>query len=98
MLKENQKKFLRGRGHDLKPVVLVGNAGLTAAVIREINGALTAHELIKVKLRVGDRDERDIAIATLLEQSGAELVQRVGNTALLFRRNDEKPRIELPRA
>jgi Predicted RNA-binding protein containing KH domain, possibly ribosomal protein len=50
-----------------------------------------------VKVSVGDRDERDAVIDTLLAQTGAELVQRIGNMAVLFRRNPEKPKIELPR-
>ena len=96
MLTEIQKKHLRGLGHKLKPVVLVGNAGLTSAVVREIGCALDAHELTKVRVRCGDRDERDAAIASLCDQTGAELVQRIGNVALIYRANPDQPRIRLP--
>ena len=83
---ERQKKRLRGRGHALKAVVLIGAAGLTPAVNAEIDLALEAHELIKVKVRTGDRDERDAAIRKICSDNGAELIQRVGNTALLYRK------------
>ena len=96
MLTESQKKYLRGRGHQLKPVVHVGNAGLSAAVLREIAGALEHHELIKVRVRIGDRNARDTAIESMIEQTGAVLIQRVGHTALIYRPHPEKPRIALP--
>ncbi len=96
VLTEIQKKYLRGLGHRLKPVVLVGNAGLTGAVVREIGFALDTHELTKVRVRTGDRGARDAAIASLCEQTGAALVQRIGNTALIYRANPDQPRISLP--
>lgn len=93
---ETQKKHLRSLGHKLRPVVLVGNAGLSEGVINETGHALLAHELIKVKVRVGDRAARDAAIAELCERNDAVLVQRIGNTALIYRPNPDKPRISLP--
>lgn len=95
-INEAQKKHLRALGHKLKPVVLVGNAGLSEAVIAETNEALRAHELIKVKVRVGGRDERDAAVARLCERTGATLVQRIGNTAIVYRPDPDAPRINLP--
>ena len=96
-LSESQKKHLRGLGHELKPVVMVGDAGLTDAVRAEFESSLDHHELIKVRVRVGDRAERDRIIASLCESTNAELVQRTGNMALLYRENPEKKRIPLPR-
>jgi RNA-binding protein len=96
-LSESQKKYLRGLGHGLKPVVMVGDSGLTEAVMSEFNGSLEHHELIKVRVKVGDRAERDRVIAQLCTSANAELVQRIGNMALLFRENPEKRRIRLPR-
>jgi RNA-binding protein len=96
-LSESQKKFLRGLGHGLKPVVMVGDAGLSEAVMAEFNSCLEHHELIKVRVKVGDRAERDRIITTLCDTGDAELVQRIGNMALLFRENPEKKRIQLPR-
>ena len=97
-LSESQKKFLRGLGHGLKPVVMIGDAGLTDGVRAEFESSLEHHELIKVRVKVGDRDERDRIIMALCDSGSAELVQRIGNMALLFRENPEKKkRIQLPR-
>lgn len=97
-LTETQKKFLRGRGHALSPVVIVGDAGLTPAVLAELESALAHHELLKVKLRTGDRDLRDEYIARICSGLEAELVQRIGYVALLYRRNPDKQKIQLPKA
>ncbi len=91
-----QKKYLRSLGHDLKPVLMVGNAGVTEAVVREAMVALGAHELVKVRVRVGEREARDAAIESLVEATGATLVQRIGHTAVLYRRHPERPGIILP--
>jgi RNA-binding protein len=96
MLSESQKKYLRGLGHSLKPVVMVGDSGLTEAVLSEFNSCLEHHELIKVRVKVGDREERDRIITKLCDSGQAELVQRIGNMALLYRENPEKKRIRLP--
>lgn len=96
-MSEHQKKHLRGLGHKLKPVIMVGDAGLSESVLEEYERTLEHHELIKVKVRVGDRAARDSIIAELCDKSGAELVQRIGNTALLFRANPEEPRVLLPK-
>lgn len=96
MLTESQKKYLRGLGHGLKPLIMVGDAGLSDAVRAEYESTLSHHELIKVSVRVGDRKSRDAIIADLCESSGAVLVQRVGNMALLYRENPEKKKIVIP--
>lgn len=96
-LTETQKKHLRGLAHTRRPVVIVGQQGLKETVFEELEAALTYHELVKIKISVGDREARDQVLEELRRRSGAELVQRVGNTAVLFRRNPDKPRIELPR-
>lgn len=100
-LNEQQKKFLRGLGHQRKPLIIVGDAGLTESLMAEFESTLSHHELIKVRVRVGDRDARDAIITQLCERSGAVLVQRIGNVALLYRPNlKKKPdkRIRLPAA
>jgi len=96
-LSEKQKRHLRGLGHSLKPVVMMGNAGLTEAVLAELSRALNDHELIKVRVRFGDRKVRDEAIARLCAESGAMLIKRIGNIALVYRPNPEKQTIVLPR-
>ncbi len=95
-LEKHQLRHLRGLAHSLKPTVMVGQHGLRDAVIDELDTTLTAHELVKVKVSVGDRQARDAAIAILVERTGAELIQRIGNMAVLFRRNQKKPKIHLP--
>lgn len=95
-LSKPQEKFLRGLGHHLKPVIVVGDAGLSDAVVKEFESTINHHELIKVRIRTGDRDGRDEIIAKLCDDK-TSLVTRIGNVALLFRRNTEKPRVNLPR-
>lgn len=94
-LSESQKKFLRGLGHKLKPVVSVGGAGVSDGLLREFDSTIAHHELIKVRVRAGAREQRDAAIEELCRRSGAELVARIGNVALLYRRNPDDPKIEL---
>jgi RNA-binding protein len=85
---------LRAIGHRLKPLVTVAGNGLSDGVRGELERALDDHELIKVKLAVGSREARDAVLEELLETHGAELVQRVGNTALIMRRSaDPNPRL-----
>ena len=95
-LSESQKKYLRGLGHDRKPLIMVGDAGLSESLLVEFESTLAHHELIKVRVRVGDRNARDAIIGEMCEKSGAALVQRVGNMALLYRENPEKKKIVLP--
>ncbi len=95
-LTERQRKYLRRLAHHMKPVVQVGNSGLTDALVAELNNCLTRHELIKVKVHVGNRDLRDETIDELSRITGAEIIQRVGNTASLFRPRPVDPGITLP--
>jgi RNA-binding protein len=95
-LSEKQKKHLRRLAHPLSPVVMLGNAGLTAGVVKELERALTDHELVKVSARVGDRDARDAALDDLAKQTQSEIVQRIGNVAIFYRRSSELPKILLP--
>jgi RNA-binding protein len=99
MLSESQKKHLRGLGHQLKPVIMVGESGMSATLLAEFEATLTHHELIKVSVRVGDRQMRDSLIGELCTTAGAELVQRIGNMALVYRANPKKKknRILIPK-
>jgi len=96
MLTDAQKKHLRRLGQDCKSIVLVGKGGLGDALISELDQALTDHELVKIRARVGDREERDSVLAELALATRAELVQRIGHVALFYRANLEKQRIMLP--
>ena len=95
-LTEKQKKHLRGLAHAREPVVLIGQAGLSAAITGELETALGAHELVKVRARVGDRDQRDEIFAELAKQTQSELVQRIGNVGVFYRARKDSPRIILP--
>jgi RNA-binding protein len=95
-LSVRQKKHLRRLGHDLKPVVMTGAAGVSPALLAELDGALEHHELVKVRVRTGDRAARDGMISELCEETRAELVQRIGHIALLYRPRPEDPAITLP--
>lgn len=95
-LNDKQKKYLRGLAHDLKPVVHVGNSGVTPGVTAELDQNLEHHELVKIKLRVGGREARDAAIDHVIGESHAELIGRIGNVAILYRRSKDKPIIALP--
>ena len=83
------KKYLRSLGHQLKPVVTVAGNGLTESVLAELDRALADHELIKVKLAVGDRDAKKATISEICLQSKAELIQSIGHMILLYRKADK---------
>jgi RNA-binding protein len=84
-----EKKKLKAQAHPLNPVVMIGQAGLTPAVINEINLALDAHELIKVKIRA-ERDDRNVIREQICSETEAELVQSIGQIAVLYRKNPKK--------
>jgi RNA-binding protein len=90
-----QKRHLRGLGQQIRPVVMVGQHGLRDTVIAEIEQALDAHELVKVKI-AADRDTRAAWGDEIMARVGAEPVHRIGQMLVMFRRNRDKPRIALP--
>lgn len=96
-LTEKQKKHLRRLAHPLNPVVLVGQDGDSPGVVHELDVALGAHELVKVRARVGDRDERNLLLDRLAIATKSELIQRIGNVGVYYRAKRE-PRIMLPDA
>ncbi len=95
-LSESQKKFLRGLGHQLKPVIVIGDSGLSESLLKEFESTIDHHELIKVRIRAGDRKSRDDTIRSLCEQSESSLITRTGNVVLVYRRNEDRCRIRLP--
>lgn len=88
-LTATQKKHYRSIGHKLNPIVTVAGNGLSEGVQLEVDRALEDHELIKVKFSVGDREIKKQLIGQLCEQVQAELVQQIGNIALIFRAAEE---------
>ena len=97
-LSERQRKYLRGLGHALNPVLLIGNAGVTPAVIAEAKRALQDHELIKVKFRGAEREARDAGLTGLAVSTDSVMVHRIGHTALYYKRRNDRPGIVIPDA
>jgi len=97
-LTERQRKYLRGLGHALNPVLLVGQHGMTPGVLRQVAIALHDHELIKVKFRGAERDARDAGLAELATATESLLVHRIGHTALYYKRRNDRPGIVIPDA
>lgn len=90
-LSPKQRQALKAQAHGLKPVVLLGSAGLSGSVLKEIDRALAAHELIKVKVPGDDRDERDRIHATVADHLSAARVQAIGKLLILYRPAPEEP-------
>jgi RNA-binding protein len=95
-LSNKQKQYLKGLAHTLKPVVQLGNNGLTEGVLAEIDGAIKHHELIKVKIPTDDKNEKTLIMDAIVRETGAFKLQAVGHVLVLFKSSDEK-KIELPR-
>ena len=95
-LSEKQLRFLRARAHALKPVLQIGQQGVTAGVCAEAERALHDHELIKVRIQAAERAARDQLIAELVERTASALVQRIGHIAVLFKRRPGFSRLPLP--
>ncbi len=87
MLTAAERKVLKGRAHKLEPVVQIGARGHTLDVLGEIERALQAHELIKVRAAGLERDERDVILKDILSRTGAEQVQQVGKVFVIYRKN-----------
>ena len=83
------KKKLRAEAHTLKPGVMIGQSGLTTGVLAELDQALNIHELLKVRIRA-ERDERKLITEKICADSGAELIQSIGQIAVIYRLNPNK--------
>lgn len=88
-MKTSERQALKAQAHHLKPVVLLGAKGLTPAVIEETDAALKAHELIKVKINGAEKEDRIRMAHELCQALEAELIQLIGNTAIVYRLNPE---------
>jgi putative YhbY family RNA-binding protein len=89
MLTAAERKALKAKAHKLEPIVQIGAKGLTGEVVAEIDRALAAHELIKVRAASLERGLRDQVLASICEKTKAEPVQQVGKIFVLYRKNDE---------
>ncbi|MEZ4460136.1 MAG: ribosome assembly RNA-binding protein YhbY [bacterium] len=95
-LTPKQRQFLRSLAHDLKPIVLIGQKGVTEGVVDNLAAALLAHELVKVK--VHDADEAEPCAEALHEGTKGQLVQHIGKTLLFYKAHPQKPEIVLPKS
>ncbi|SFL82550.1 ribosome assembly RNA-binding protein YhbY [Marinobacter zhejiangensis] len=85
-LSPEQRREYRGIAHTLKPIIIIGDKGLTEGLQQELDRALNDHELIKIKVANPDRDARREAIEFLCKESGAQLIQVIGKIAVILRR------------
>jgi len=81
------KKQYRAIAHNLNPVIIVGDKGLSEGLMDELNRALKDHELIKVKIAIGDRDDRSKIIKDIAYRTGSEVVQTIGKMVILLKKN-----------
>ncbi len=94
-LNAKQRQYLKGLAHSLEPVVRVGKAGASEAVVGKTRESLKAHELIKVRIDA-DNPERGAMAEQLAKEAGAHLVSQIGKLAILYRAREEDPKITLP--
>ncbi|HYE86355.1 MAG TPA: ribosome assembly RNA-binding protein YhbY [Vicinamibacterales bacterium] len=90
-LTPRERADLKARAHSLEPLLQIGQSGLTDRMAAELDRTLTAHELIKVKVKTEDRESRETLCAAICERTGATAVQRVGNVLILWRPRPDAP-------
>ena len=95
-LSNKQKQYLKGLAHSLKPVVQLGNNGLTEGVLAEIEVALNHHELIKIKVPSDDREEKALIMDAIIRETRAAKLQTIGHVMVMFRPTDER-KVNVPR-
>lgn len=99
-MKSTQARFLRGLGHHLTPIAMIGKDGITDNLLLSINAVLTAHELIKVKIQENCPTGREETAESVAGQTGSQIAQIIGKTFLLYRENKKKKedkKIKLPK-
>ena len=95
-LNKKQIQYLKGVAHSLKPIVLLGNNGLTEAVIAEIDYALNHHELIKVKIPTDDKETKGLIVEAICRETNATKIQVIGKTLIIYRQSEEH-KIRIPK-
>lgn len=96
MISSKQRSFLRGLANPLEPIFQIGKGGLGENMVQALSDALTARELIKVRVLKNIMDDPRTVAAELAEATNAEVIQVIGQNIILYRRNPEEPRITLP--
>ena len=92
-LSTQQKKKLRSIAHGLSPIVTIGQHGIKETTHKEINKALDFHQILKVKIATGDKDERMALTELIAKQHNASIIQSIGNMAIFYKKNTDKPDI-----
>ena len=87
-LDKQVKKQLIAKSHQLNPVVIIGNNGLSEPVLAEIAVALAAHELVKIRINAADREEREMITKTICKTSQSELIQRIGHVISIYKKKE----------
>ena len=96
VLTGKQRRHLRGLGHDLKPIVHVGKAGIDDGLVAAVEQALDDHELVKIKVGEAAKLDRHDAAEAIAHRTHSEVAQVLGNTVLLYRADPDDPEIVLP--
>lgn len=97
-LTAKQKQYLKGLAHGLEPVVQVGSKGISDGLVDQIRDQLVAHELIKVRFNTESASDPAESAEELATRTKSQLVQQLGRMLVFYRRHDQKPKIELPKA
>ncbi len=95
-LTNTQIKFLRGIAHDLNPVVTIGNNGMTENLMEELESSLEHHEILKIKITLGERSDRKEIITKIANATNSHLIQSIGKVCVIFRANPQTA-IQLPK-
>jgi RNA-binding protein len=95
-ISKQAQKYLRGIAHDTKPVVTIADKGITENILIELDICLKQHELVKIKMRA-DKETRTKHTEQILAETGAQLIQSIGQTLTIYRPNPKKPVYELPK-
>jgi len=91
----SERRDLKARAHALNPTVMIGNAGLTEAVLKEIAASLKTHELIKIRVMSGERAIREAMLEDICKQLDSAPVQHIGKTLVVYRPNPDMHKIEI---
>ena len=95
-LNKKQIQYLKGVAHSLKPIVLLGNNGLTEAVVAEIDFALNHHELIKVKIPTDNKETKELIVEAICRETNSTKIQVIGKTLIIYRQSEEH-KIRIPK-
>ncbi|ALX48145.1 ribosome assembly RNA-binding protein YhbY [Lentibacillus amyloliquefaciens] len=96
MLTGKQKRYLRSKANHLKPIFQVGKTGVNENMVQQINEALEKRELLKVSILQNSMEDKDTVAEQLSDGTGAEIVQVIGNTIVLYKESEENKHIQLP--